>query len=144
MSVHDQALLHLRWKNYSAITQRSESNLRSNHHSPALIKSSSELSPVQGKKVFWEKLWNLGPCSPKPTRNYTEKTVLQIFLQCESNHPATSKPPTWCFQLRRTKSPQVWDACTLCVGWLPEMTLQLCSATELLRVFKWVVSFFPA
>lgn len=53
MSVQDQALLHSRKKeNYSAITQRNKSNLRSNHHSPAFIKLSSELRPVKEKQMF--------------------------------------------------------------------------------------------
>lgn len=71
MSARDQALLHPRRKeNYSAISQRNESNLRSNHHSPALIKSSSELSPLKEKKMCFEaKLQNLGPCSPKTYNN---------------------------------------------------------------------------
>lgn len=78
---HDQALLHPRKKeNYLAITQRNKSNLRLNHQTPPLIKSSFELRPVKEKQMFRGKLQNLGHVHQKSTttRNYTEKMALQL------------------------------------------------------------------
>lgn len=75
----------------------------------------------QEKTICFEenfKIWVHVHQDHTTTRNFTEKTVLLMFLQCQANPPATPKPPAWCFQIGWTKSPQLWDAWTLCMGWL--------------------------
>lgn len=101
MSVHDQALLHPgRKENYSVITLRNESNLRSGHHSSALIKPSSKLCSVkEGKKKEvvgnkTSKVWVHDHQNQTITRNHTGKNILQIFLQ----FPTVSFTSLWqCF-----------------------------------------------
>lgn len=76
----------------------------------------------EGKKICFEenfKIWVHVHQDHTTSRNFTEKTVLLMFLQCESNPPATPKPPAWCFQLRWTKTPSygmpgpcAWAGCT--------------------------------
>lgn len=94
MSVHGQALLHPRRRT----TRSSLWEMKATWDqiiTPALIKSSSELSPIKGKQQQPKQCvlrQNLKTCVPVHQNhtinsNYTGKTAFQIFLQQDSYCP---------------------------------------------------------